>query len=170
MDEVDDARAWLCFYLDAFGAVGRAQPGSPKACCRVGFIDAREDVIDDVRRRLVAIGVEATVRRSGDRRNARYYFRVEVGSRAAVLRLVDAAMPTVPGKRAAAEALVRRLRDPGRRWPPGAGELRHAYWDEGLGMRGVGARFGYTASGICRLMQKHGIPRRTQSGGQRPID
>ena len=139
MDEVEDARAWFRFYLDAFGAIGRTRP-------RVSFVSAREDAIDDVRRRLAAIGIEATVRRHSEGPYSRCV-RVEVVSRAAVLRLLDAAMPTVPGKRAAAEALVRRLRDPGRRWPPGAGELRHAYWDEGLGMRGVGARFGYTASG-----------------------
>ena len=156
MDEVEDAKARLRFYLDACGAVGRKRP-------IVRFVSASPDLVAGVVRCLGVLGIAARPRPRPTGRSV----EVQISNRADVLHLLDAAMPTVPGKRETAEALVRFLRDPGRRWPPGAEELRRAYWDEGLDLRGVGERFGYTASGICRLMERHGVPRRPQGGGRR---
>jgi hypothetical protein len=38
--------------------------------------------------------------------------------------------------------------------------VRRAYWDEGLSLVEVSARFGYKGNSICQFMRRHNIPRK----------
>lgn len=86
-----------------------------------------------------------------------------------VLRLLDADMPTVLGKRPATRAALGAFRTPGRRSSV-LEAVQHAYWDQVVGRRGTGTYFCYTEACLSRLMKPYGVPRCPADSNRRALN
>lgn len=92
MDDIEDARRWLRMHLDASGSVSPANQS-------IAFHSGRAQVIDDIKRYLVTIGITPREYAHPGTR------RIVVKRRSDVLRFIDEVGSGEPKKRAAMETI-----------------------------------------------------------------